>query len=111
MIINGEVTRKKSVLATYRKFDVHQRTWLVDLFKDRPILHQNEAALLFFREFQKQISTSSISAILSEAGLTWKVLERRAIQIQVADIIRFCHELSSFPWVLDNLVFLRQGWF
>lgn len=105
---NGEVIRKQSVLAMYRKFDEHQRSWLVDLYKDRPILHQNEASLLFFRKFQIQISTSSISTILSEAGLTWKVLERRAIQIQIADVLRFCDELSSFPWSLENLVFLDE---
>lgn len=104
----GEVTRQKSVLATYRKFDQRQRTWLVNLFKSRPILHQNEAALLFFQEFNLQISTSSISTILSEAGLTWKVLERRAIQIQIEDILRFCNEMLSFPWFLHNLVFLDE---
>lgn len=104
----GEVTRKKTVLATYRKFDVDQRSWLVNLYKERPILHQHEAAQLFFQAFEIRISTSSISTILSEAGLTWKVLERRAIQIQTSDIIRFCNELSSFPWVLENLVFLDE---
>lgn len=104
----GDVTRKKSVLATYRKFDVHQRIWLVDLYNDRPTFHQNEAALLFFQRFHIKISTSSSSTILSEAGLTWKVLERRAIQIQVADIVRFFNELTSFPWILDNLVFLDE---
>lgn len=105
---NGEVIRKKSVLTLYRKFDVPQRTWIVNLYKERPILHQNEAALLFFKEFQIQISTSSICTILAEAGLTWKVLERRAIQIQLADIIRFFNELSSFPWALENLIFLDE---
>lgn len=105
---NGDVTRKKSLMATYRKFDEHQRTWMVNLFKMRPVLHQNEAALLFFEKFHAQISTSSISTILSEAGLTWKVLERRAIQIQIEDIIRFSNELSSFPWFLENLVFLDE---
>lgn len=93
---NGNVARKKPVCATYRKFDEGKRGWVVNLYKDRPILHQNEAALLFFQEFHMDISTSSISAILSEAGLTWKVLERRAIQIQVQDILRFCNELTIF---------------
>lgn len=82
--------------------------WLVDLFKRQPILHQNEAAILFFKEFQLEISSSSIITILSEAGLTWKVLERRVIQIQIMDIVRFPNELASFPWVLDNLVFLDE---
>lgn len=104
----GDVARKKSKQATYRKFDEHQRTWLVSLFKERPVLHQNEAALLFFAKFHTEISTSSVSTILSEAGLTWKVLERRAIQIQVEDILRFTNELTCFPWLLENLVFLDE---
>ncbi len=105
---NGAVIRRVNVSTTYRKFDEHHRTWLVGLYKDRPVLHQNEAALLFFQKFQIEISTSSVSTILAEAGLTWKVLERRAIQIQIADILRFCNELSSIPWVLENLVFLDE---
>lgn len=104
----GDVARKKSLLAVYRKFDADQRNWLLNLFKERPILHQNEAAYLFFEKFQSQISTSSISTILSDAGLTWKVLERRAIQIQIEDIMRFANELLSFPWTLENLVFLDE---
>lgn len=104
----GHITRKKSLLATYRKFDENQRAWLVDLFKARPVLHQNEAAMLFFQKFHAEISTSSISTILSEAGLTWKVLERRAIQIQLEDVVRFTNELLCFPWFLENLVFLDE---
>lgn len=104
----GDVERKKSLMAVYRKFDVDQREWLVNLYKERPVLHQNEAAHLFFAKFQLQISTSSISTILSEAGLTWKVLERRAIQISVEDVLRFANELLSFPWMLENLVFLDE---
>lgn len=104
----GDVARYKCLLATYRKFDENQRTWLVNSFKERPILHQNKAAYLFFKKFQSQISTSSISTILSDAGLTWKVLERRAIQIQTEDILRFANELLSFPWTLENLLFLDE---
>lgn len=47
----GEVTRKRCILGMYRKFDVDQRTWIINLFRDRPILHQNEAASLFFQKF------------------------------------------------------------
>lgn len=104
----GEVVRQRSLVSTYRKFDEEKRAWLINLFKSRPVLHQNEAAYLFFENFQLEISTSSISTILSEAGLTWKVLERRAIQIQLEDIVRFANELLSFSWCLENLVFLDE---
>lgn len=46
--------------------------------------------------------------ILHDAGLTWKVLERRALQINQDDILRFCKELMSFPWLIQNLVFLDE---
>lgn len=45
---------------------------------------------------------------MREAGLTWKVLERRAIQINNEEILRFTKELHSFPWILQNLVFLDE---
>lgn len=50
----------------------------------------------------------SISTILHEACLSYKVLERRAVQIQLTEIHRFCAELRSFPWLLENLVFLDE---
>lgn len=65
----GDVARKKLSMAVYRKFDVDQRNWLVNLFKERPILHQSEEA---------------------------------------EDILRIANELLSFPWTLENLVFLDE---
>jgi hypothetical protein len=46
--------------------------------------------------------------ILTEANLTWKVLERRAIQINEKDLLRFANELLSVPWIIQNLVFLDE---
>ncbi len=42
------------------------------------------------------------------AGLTWKVLERRAIQINMKEVLRFCNELRLYYWSLDSLVFLDE---
>lgn len=54
------------------------------------------------------ISTSSICRILHSEGLTWKTLERRAIQIRHDDIYRFSFELNNLNWDFFNLVFLDE---
>lgn len=76
--------------------------------KVNPVMFHDEAAETFYRKFGVKISSSYISTILHEASLTYKVLERRAIQIQISEIHRFCAELRSFPWILENLVFLDE---
>ena len=40
--------------------------------------------------------------------MTWKCIERRAIQIREDEITRFVRELLSIPWDLSNLVFLDE---
>lgn len=54
------------------------------------------------------MSTSSICRILNHEGLTWKAIERRAIQIRKDDIIRFCEELHGIKWDYHNLIFLDE---
>ncbi|KAH9136126.1 hypothetical protein AeRB84_018594 [Aphanomyces euteiches] len=46
--------------------------------------------------------------IIHQFGLTWKVLERRAIQINHQDICRFVSELDSITWSQRNIVFLDE---
>lgn len=105
----GHVERKKGFVDdVYRKINKTKRQWLLELYKTRPILYQREAAQLFLKEFHETISTSTISVILHNEGLTWKVLERRAIQLQEQDIVRFYFELSAFDWVRNHLVFLDE---
>lgn len=104
----GSVSRAKATSDMYRKFNAEKRAWVVNLFKERPILYQQECVRLFMKEFKEHISTSTISVILHEAGLTWKTLERRAIQLQIKDVIRFYNELASINWMLHSLVFLDE---
>ncbi|TPX67036.1 hypothetical protein CcCBS67573_g07622 [Chytriomyces confervae] len=93
----------------YKKHGPERRQWLVDLYRKRPVLLLKEAKDLYALQFPgSTVSTSTISYILKEAGLTWKVLERRAIQISQADIVRFTEELMDLPWILENLVFLDE---
>lgn len=104
----GAVKRKARVDNQYKKIDAEKRRWIAALYIRRPILYQREAADLYFQEFNEQISTSSVSLILREAGITWKTLERRAVQIQIDDVIRFTRELESIHWFRHNLVFLDE---
>lgn len=107
----GNVSRRRNVKELYRKFDEQKRSWLINLYKEKPILYQREAVHLFQEKFGMSIGVSSISIILHEAKLTWKVLERRAIQIQMSDIIRFTQELASIDWMFHELVFLDEAAF
>lgn len=105
---DGAIGRNTNVSNVYKKFGIEKRRWLIDTYQKNPILYQEEAASLFYNMFHISISTSTISLILREAGLSWKVLEQRAIQIQIADVVRFCTELTTFPWLLENLVFIDE---
>jgi transposase len=87
---------RKDVEIITRNYSDEKRQWLVDLYKTRPILFLDEAKYEFDHEFNVQISRSYISVILREAGLTWKVLERRAIQISEADVIT-CSAPEDWP--------------
>lgn len=92
----------------FLKFPEHQRKWLIELYKKRPVLYLDEARDLFRRHFFQEISKQSVFNILHAEGLTWKVIERRAIQIRQDDIIHFYFELTSFPWDIHQLVFLDE---
>lgn len=104
----GEVCRRKNREMVYKKFSKEKRDWLVELFKERPILYRNEAKLLFMEKFGQSISVSCIHTILTEANMTWQRLERRAIQMQTMDVLRYCEELSMISWILEMLVFLDE---
>uniref|UniRef100_A0A336LR40 CSON010010 protein n=1 Tax=Culicoides sonorensis TaxID=179676 RepID=A0A336LR40_CULSO len=93
---------------THTKVTQNQRDWIIQLFKKKPVLFQREAARLFFVEFSQSISLSSIGRILREANMTRQVLERRAIQVSLIDIVRFTKELAEIPWMVHNLVFLDE---
>jgi hypothetical protein len=62
------------------------------------------------KEFRMNISCNTILRIIHEAGYTRKVIERRAIQISILDIVRFYNDLQSLPflWTYENLVFLDE---
>lgn len=102
------VFRRKQREQIYRKFCLEKREWLVNLYRKEPILFLDEARQKFQQHFQISISVSSVCTILHEAGLSWKTIERRAIQIRDSEIVRFVQELLAIRWDLYNLVFLDE---
>lgn len=104
----GTVDRKIASEVVYRKFSQEKREWVVELFKKKPILHRDEAKALFFEKFGHTISVTSITTILHNAGYSWKKLERRAIQLQLDDIVRYWKDLDSIPWFPQMLVFIDE---
>lgn len=104
---NGYFSRKERE-KVYMQFGLEQRRWLVHLYENCPIMYLDEAKSEFERKFHKSISTSSVSRILHAEGLSWKVLERRAIQIRMQDIYRFVSDLAIVSWDIHCLVFLDE---
>ncbi|XP_062543330.1 uncharacterized protein LOC134210910 [Armigeres subalbatus] len=104
---NG-VFKRKQRLQVYKKFSASMREWLVDLYRREPVLLLEEARDRFQKHFYVTISVSSVCIILHEAGMTWKCIERRAIQIREDEITRFVRDMLAIPWDLSNLVFLDE---
>ncbi|XP_055618882.1 uncharacterized protein LOC129763657 [Toxorhynchites rutilus septentrionalis] len=100
--------RRKKRAQVFKKFQSEMRQWLVELYCKHPLLFLDEAKEMFQAHFQMTISTSSVCTILHEAGLSWKTIERRAIQIRMEEIVRFVNELLAIPWDIFNLVFLYE---
>lgn len=104
---DGALTKsQKNIL--FRKFDETKRRWILDLYEKRPVLYLDEARQLFANRFGMTISASSICNILHAHGMSWKALERRAVQIRQEDIRRYSNELNSLNWDLEQLLFLDE---
>jgi hypothetical protein len=92
----------------YTKYGVEKREWLLELYQRSPILYLDKAKQLFDRQFSARISKSYISIILRESGLSYKMIQRRAIQITTFDVLRFSQELQEHAWLIHNLVFIDE---
>lgn len=104
---SGTVSRPSRIRIP-TKFDEEKRQWLLKLYSDNPILYLDEAKVQFQMRFNISISTSYICQILHDNKMTWKTLERRAIQIRDSEIIKFMAELNAIDWEYSNLVFLDE---
>ncbi len=73
----GEGVQRKKRDQVRRKFSEDQIDWILRLYNLKPILYLDEAVAAFQRKFHKSMSRSHLHTILTDAGLTWKTLERR----------------------------------
>lgn len=101
-------TYQRATTKSDRKFSAEQRSWLREFFERKPLSYLDEAQNAFRLNFQLSISKTSVWRIIHDFGLTWKVLERRAIHIKERDIFRFAEELSHINWTHHNVVFLDE---
>lgn len=90
------------------KFDEEKYQWLLDLYRVNPTLYLDEARHKFQKHFNESISASYICQILHKNNMSWKTLEKRAIQIRDSEIVKFCEELSAIDWDYSNIVFLDE---
>ena len=74
-------------------------------YEKQPVLFLDETRQLFANHVN---FVPSICNILHAHGMSWKALERRAVQIRQEDILRFFNELKCFKWDLEQLVFLDE---
>lgn len=101
-------TYERSSSKSDKKFTVEQREWIRKFFERRPLAYLDEAQGEFHKHYHLVISKTSVWRIIHDFGLTWKVLERRAIHIKERDIFRFAEELSHINWCHQNIVFLDE---
>ena len=92
----------------YRRFNHEHREWILDLYRKKPLMFLNECAYEFLKHFHITISVKSIWLIITINGLSRKTIERRAINIQEKDVIRYFKEINAIDWTASNLVFLDE---
>ncbi|RQM29964.1 hypothetical protein B5M09_012408 [Aphanomyces astaci] len=102
----GHLDRKDNKNAS--TFTQHHRSWIVAFFEHQPMSFLDEAKRAFEVQFKRPISISTVWSIIHRHGMTWKVLERRAMHIKEKDIHRFFEELSLLDWTHSNIQFLDE---
>ncbi|KAG2896159.1 hypothetical protein PC116_g18046 [Phytophthora cactorum] len=101
-------TFERARKASDKKFSSDHRAWLCDFYGKHPLAYLDEVQEAFVQAHHITISKSSIWRIIRDYGLTWKVLERRAMHIKERDIFRLVDELAHIDWSHHNLVFLDE---
>ncbi|RHZ17423.1 hypothetical protein DYB26_003126 [Aphanomyces astaci] len=99
---------ERATTAADKKFTTPQRQWLFEFYDRHPLAYLDEAQSAFKRVHRIAISKTTVWRIIRSFGLTWKVLERRAMHIKERDVFRFAQELSQVDWNHQNVVFLDE---
>ena len=103
---DGELKRKESVRVA--RFNSVQVEWVVQYFRNSPTAYLRECRSSFIKVFNMKIGISTIFSILQRSNFTRKVVERRALNIKIADVIRFTKEINAIDWMKSSLVFLDE---
>jgi transposase len=123
----GDVSRKvtrEEILASNGKLTKVHKDWLKHfvLYVD-PLAYLQELQEQFTLEFFFSVHVSTISRALTQMGFTFKVIERRAMQIRDTEISRFMVEVNHVSPFHEQLLFLdemsldnrgllrKKGWF
>lgn len=114
---------RKEIGNQHRKIFSHHRKWIEDYVFLNPLSYLHEIKKAFEFAFF-DISISSIFRILVDCGITHRIIENRALEIQEEDIGRFVLEINSLAPILpQQLLFLdemsidnkgmlrKRGWF
>ncbi|OWZ19444.1 hypothetical protein PHMEG_0006309 [Phytophthora megakarya] len=68
-----------------KKFPDDHRKWFCEYYSSNPLAYLDETQDAFQHAYNLSISKSSVWWIKHDCGLTWKVLERRAMHIKEQD--------------------------
>jgi hypothetical protein len=90
-----ETLCRKSAGVNPGKLNEDKITFILEIYHKHPTNLLDEVRSKF-KVFQLNLSCSTIRGIINESGLTRKVIERRAIQINVEDICRFFKEVYIY---------------
>ncbi|KAF0744340.1 hypothetical protein Ae201684P_018597 [Aphanomyces euteiches] len=99
--------QRRSIPAN-RTFSKAEKEWIIAFYHVNPLSFLDEAKSAFTKPFHRTISISHVWTIIHDYGMTWKVLERRAIQIKDQDVCRFVNEMDSICWSQRNIIFLDE---
>ena len=71
-------------------------------------LYQVKQQFHKYFSYNPTISVSTIWRIFRKAGLTYKVVERRALQVKIDKIANYVEELNSLSFIPEQLLFLDE---
>ncbi|KAH9101705.1 hypothetical protein AeMF1_021561 [Aphanomyces euteiches] len=103
---SGDYERKQTTQK--RGFATEQYAWVVRYFEAAPMSFLDEAKHAFEVQFKTKIALTTVWRIIHQHGMTWKVAERRAINIKESEITRYFNELCSIEWGHCNIQFLDE---
>ncbi|KAH9119422.1 hypothetical protein LEN26_011660 [Aphanomyces euteiches] len=102
---------ERKVTEQQSSYSEAQRRWLIQFVERKPLSFLDEVKYAFEQEFGQKTTISTVWRTMHNHGLTWKVLERRAIHVKESDVLRFVQELGSIDWCHMNVLFLDEASF